>query len=435
MAKTPAVALADLKKTPQEYPETVAGQLQRIEDSKVVIAAKAHELTLTDSADVTIDRAAIAISDIIMQGAYNKTLTETVNYLPEGYYTGGTITVGQISDGYYLQEKSWTPTEAPKTLEPDDGFYGLSKVTVAAIPSKYKDLTNQTITAADVLSPAKFIDKNTGNVVTGTMPDRGELNLALTIDDGDYGVGDADTAGYYNSVYVHVRSTEMEATPSEQEQVIEDTLDSLYLTKVTVKAIDKPKYLTQWTADGTATSDQILLNQIAYVNGAKITGTMPNNAAFTGTDPDNTKQYVLTTEDDLETVFDIPQGYHPYATQVLLHGENKSVTPTATNQTVTATSGKVLHSVTVQGMPGVYINAAPITNLTAAASRVRASDKFIGSAGLVETGTMPDATHTKVTNILNMTASGLTVHTYTAGYTEAGSVVLDATLYNALAAI
>jgi hypothetical protein len=52
------------------------------------------------------------------------------------------------------------------------------------------------------------------------------------------------------------------------------------------------------TSDATANQAEILLSKTAYVNGVKLTGTMPNNGAVTGT---------ISTKDGQYT---IPQGYH-----------------------------------------------------------------------------------------------------------------------------
>ena len=127
------------------------------------------------------------------------------------------------------------------------------------------------------------------------------------------------------------------------------------------------------TSDATAVAAEILLSKTAYKNGAKLTGTMPNNGAVTGTISTKAQQYT------------VPQGYHDGSGKVQIaaaeqaiiiadniregvtilgvegtmsgsedvHAQAKTVTPSTSQQVVTPDSPdyNYLSQVTVAAIP------------------------------------------------------------------------------------
>lgn len=132
------------------------------------------------------------------------------------------------------------------------------------------------------------------------------------------------------------------------------------------------------TSDADATAAEILLTKTAYVNGNKLTGTMPNNGAVTGT---------ISTKDQEYT---IPQGYHDGSGKVAIDSteqakiiadnikdgvellgvtgtytgegvtaQSKTATPTTTQQVILPDAGyDYLSQVTVEAIPYVETDNA-----------------------------------------------------------------------------
>ena len=158
---------------------SVASEISRIQTDRNTIRAKLVELGLA-TATANLDDCADVIDAIVNRGAVSASVQEGDTYtIPPGYHNGSG-TVSGISGGgnYSLQSKTATPTKRQQNITPDSGYYGLSDVTVAAIPAAYQDGTSVTAAAADVLANKIIVDA-TGAVVTGTMLSNGDVSTTI----------------------------------------------------------------------------------------------------------------------------------------------------------------------------------------------------------------------------------------------------------------
>lgn len=319
---------------------SIATQVSRITADRDTIREALIDWGNLVEATANLDDCATAISTIENQGEVKAEVKEGENYtIPAGYHNGRGIITGIKGGGnYFLQSKITTPTKTQQSVTADDGYYGLSSVTVNAIPEKYQDVTAVTAAAGDVLATKVFVTAS-GTVTTGTMPNRGAVNQTLSTTTTSYTVPN----GYHNgSGTVKITLETAKVTPTESSQDITPSTGKV-LSKVTVDPI--PQIYADVT-DATADATMILKDQTAYVGGIdasgkakaeKIVGTMPNNGA-TGTSLNTTT-----------TSYTIPAGYTTGGT-VNISLEEKTATPTTADQTITPTSGKVLSSVTVKGV-------------------------------------------------------------------------------------
>ena len=129
------------------------------------------------------------------------------------------------------------------------------------------------------------------------------------------------------------------------------------------------------TSDATATAAEILSTKTAYVNGNKVTGSMPNRGAVTGTISTKAQQYTIaqgyhdgsgkvsisSTEQAKIIATNIRQGVTILGVEGTMSGTEdmdiepaKTVTPAITAQTVLPATG-------YDGMAQVTVEAIPVT--------------------------------------------------------------------------
>ena len=157
-------------------PATISDEILRITTDRNTIRTKLVGMGLATSTD-NLDDLATAISGITDQGAVEANIREGETYtIPAGYHNGSGTVVGIPGGGNYdLQAKTVTPTKSQQSITPDTGKYGLSSVTVEAIPDNYQDVSTVTATAADVLTGKVFVGSD-GVSTAGTMPANGAIS-------------------------------------------------------------------------------------------------------------------------------------------------------------------------------------------------------------------------------------------------------------------
>ena len=270
---------------------SISTELTRLQTARNRLRTKLIALGLV-TATAKLDDCATAVDGITNQGAVSATVQEGDTFtIPAGYHNGSGTVSGVAGGGNYkLQSKTVAPTKAQQAVTPDSGYYGLSDVTVSAIPDAYQDVSSVTATAADTLTGKVFVT-SAGTVTTGTMANNGAVTKALDTATTSYTI----PKGYHSGAgKVSVTVETKEVTPTKAAQEIVPSTGKL-LSKVSVAAIPN-NYVD--TGDADAAAANILDSKTAYVNGAKVVGTMPNNGSVT------TSMDGLTT-----TSVTIPAGY------------------------------------------------------------------------------------------------------------------------------
>lgn len=366
---------------------STATEISRLTDARNLIRDKLIDLGLATSTS-KLDALADAIDGIANRGAISATVQEGDTYtIPAGYHNGSGTVSGVAGGGNYtLQSKTITPTKNQQSVTPDSGYYGLSDVTVAAIPEAYQNVSSVTAAAGDVLA-GKVIVNSSGTSVTGTMTNNGAVSKTLSAATGNqtYTV----PAGYHNgSGTVNIVLETKSVTPTTSSQTVSPTSGKV-LSSVTVAAI--PSNFAD-TTDDDAVAANILVGKKAHSydstteQAVAVTGTMPNRLSWS-----------WTLDADTETSVTIPQGYHNGNGSVDVVPEEKTATPTKTSQDITPTKGKVLSKVTVAAIPAKYGDTTGDDAVAANLLSGKKAHTIVSGTATQITGSMADngtVTHT-----------------------------------------
>ena len=271
----------------------IASQITRIQQDRDTIRTKLVELGLASNTD-NLGTLAEAMDDIINQGSVSASVKEGESYtIPKGYHSGSG-TVSGISGGgnYNLQSKSNViPSKKQQQITPDDGYFGLSDVTVAPIPDAYQNVSSVTAGAGDVLSGKIIVGKD-GTSIAGTMVNNGAVNKTLTVDNNEHKI----PAGYHNgSGVIKIVPEDKTTTPTKESQNVIAS-EGKVLRKVTVGPIPAAyQDVTQVNAEAGHILDG---KKIVSATGEVVIGSMSNNGAIN-----------VTIDGLTQTSYEVPAGY------------------------------------------------------------------------------------------------------------------------------
>ena len=299
---------------------------------------------------VTADSGYDALSDVTVNAIQTETKSVTSNgtYKPTSGKYFSSVTVNVPSETFNTQTKTVTPTESTQTVSPDNGYNGLSSVTINPISSTY-------IGSAVPTKGATTITPNSNSQIaisSGTYA-TGEVKVAAVPSETKKitanGTYTPSNGKYFSSVEVAIVGD----TPVYQDKTVNPTTsiqtvlpDEGYdaLSQVRVNAIS----VEQKSATPKATTQDIMPSSGSYLTKVTIDAVPTETKSVT-----ENGTYVPTSGKWFSSVsVNVPTGG---GTQTL---QEKSVSPTESAQEVVADAGyDGLSKVSVRAISADYIGS------------------------------------------------------------------------------
>lgn len=366
----------------------------------VTVPAGYYATTATKSVDAGTAGTPVATKGSVSNHSIsiNPTVTNTAGYITGGTIGGSTVTVSAselvsgnkeitangtgidvtnyatvsvsvTTPGANLQAKTGiTPTTTSQTIEPDNGYDGLSSVQINAIPSAYKNTSDADITASDVLY-GKIAYGSSGKV-TGSMTNNGAVGGTITTQNGKITIPAGYTTG--GTVTATLPASTINSSAITGQSYLESSNNYGWVTTVTIPAgyYNAQTITATYSSffpqpDAEATIDKVLLGyQVFDEDGRLLTGSMPNNS-------------YSAVLNQTTTAVTIPAGYHD-GTGTVSHTTVDIPNPTITvsNAGVITASGSWTRGYTTDNS---YSNTYNLTTLGATTYNTSSSNQTIAS--------------------------------------------------------
>lgn len=310
-----------------------------------------------------------------------------------------------------LQEKSVTPTKSEQEVTADDGFGGLSKVIVKAIPATYQDITGTTAESNHVLEGEFFVNDD-GVMTEGTMPNRGGEKVTLDVTNPGYNIPE----GYHDGdgeVYINLETKSV--TPAKSAQTITPSAYRV-LSKVNVGAIPDeyivPTGTKQITANGTHDATEYAAVEVNVPSQEPFTIPLGVTANGTYEPPDGVDGYnKVTVNVPVPDGYIVPSG----AKEITENGEHDVTAYATVNVNVASSGGGEGDSEEVESLLGVIQNTVAnfesdkITELSQYAFAYRTSLKTLSLPNLKSSNTRA---FTNCNSLVSLSIPNMTGYTY-----------------------